>query len=248
MRRNMFTVVSILMLLSLLLGACQSGAKKVRVASDATWPPFESVDENTKEIVGLDIDLMNAIAKKSGFEVEIVNVPFDSLLAGISQCQYDAAISAITITEDRKKSMSFSDPYFAAGQVVTVNIDNTDINSKDDLVGKKVSAQIGTTGEIEAQKIQDVTYKGYDSVELAFLDVMNHQMDAVIADNPLAVGYVGKNSTKLKIVGAAFTDENYGIAVCNKNADLLKKINAGLAAVKAEGLIEQLTTKWLVGQ
>jgi polar amino acid transport system substrate-binding protein len=76
---------------------------------------------------------------------------------------------------------------------------------------------------------------------------MNHQMDAVIADNPLAVGYVGKNSSKLKIVGSAFTDENYGIAVCNKNTDLLTKINAGLAAVKAEGLIEQLTIKWLVG-
>jgi polar amino acid transport system substrate-binding protein len=247
MKKNLFVLVSVLLLLSVLLGACQAGTKKVRVASDATWPPFEMTDENTKEIIGFDVDLMKAIAQKSGLQVEFINVPFDSLLAGISQCQYDAAISAITITEERKSSMAFSDPYFAAGQVVTVNIDNTDINSKDDLVGKKVSAQIGTTGEIEGQKISNVTYKGYDSIDLAFLDVMNHQMDAVIADNPLAVGYVGKNSSKLKIVGSAFTDENYGIAVCNKNTDLLTKINAGLAAVKAEGLIEQLTIKWLVG-
>jgi polar amino acid transport system substrate-binding protein len=142
MKKNLFVLVSVLLLLSVLLGACQAGTKKVRVASDATWPPFEMTDENTKEIIGFDVDLMKAIAQKSGLQVEFINVPFDSLLAGISQCQYDAAISAITITEERKSSMAFSDPYFAAGQVVTVNIDNTDINSKDDLVGKKVSAQM----------------------------------------------------------------------------------------------------------
>lgn len=248
MKRVGLYLFVVVLVTGLLLTACQPQSKKVRVATDATWPPFEMIDESTKLPIGLDVDLMTEIAKKGSFEVEFVNAPFDSVLAGVAECQYDAAISAITITEERKASMAFSDPYFAAGQMIAVHIENTDINGKDDLAGKKVGAQLATTGEIEAQKIPDVDYKGYDSIDLAFLDVINHQRDAVIADGPLAVGYVGKNPDKLKLVGTAFTDENYGIAVCNKNTDLLKKINDGLAALKAEGFLDQLTTKWLVEQ
>lgn len=217
----------------------------VRVASDATWPPFEMVDEQTKEIVGFDIDLMNAVAEKGGFEVEYVNVGFDPLLAGMAQCQYDAAISSITITDDRKKSMLFSDPYFEAGQVVTVRADETEITGKDSLSGKSVGAQIGTTGAIEAGKIADVNVKTYDSVDLAYQDLINGQVDAVIADNPLALGFVGKSNGQLKTVGEVFTDESYGIAVCNTNTELLEKMNQGLAEVKAAGQIDEFAQKWL---
>jgi polar amino acid transport system substrate-binding protein len=213
---------------------------------DATWPPFEMLDETSKQPIGFDVDLMNAIAQKANMQIEFVNVPFDSALTGLAQCQYDVAVSAITITEERKKSMLFSDPYFAAGQVVTVNNKNTDINSKDDLGGKKVGAMLGTTGAIEAEKIPGVIYSAYDTIDQAFLDVMNGQIDAAIADNPLAIGFVGKNPAKLKTVGPVFTDENYGIAVCNKQPDLLTKINQGLAAVKAEGGVDKLVAKWLV--
>src|SRR4029450_5647633 len=152
------------------------------VASDATWPPFEMIDEKSKEIVGFDVDLMKAVAAKGGFDVEFVNVGFDPLLAGMAQCQYDAAISSITITDDRKKSMLFSDPYFEAGQVVTVRSDNNDIPGKDSLSGKKVGAQIGTTGALEVEKISGVSLKTYDSVDLAYQDLLNGQVDAVIAD------------------------------------------------------------------
>jgi polar amino acid transport system substrate-binding protein len=248
-KRLTFSFFTLIILLSILLSACggAAGSKtKVRVATDATWPPFESVDESTKQIVGLDIDLFKAIAAKAGFEVEFINVAFDPLLAGISQCQYDAAISAITITDERKQKMLFSDPYFEAGQIVTVRTDNTDITGKDSLAGKKVGAQIGTTGAIEAQKIQGATLKTYDDIGLAFQDLMNGQIDAVIADNPLALGYVGKNADKIKTVGPVFTDEYYGIAICKSNTDLQAKINKGLAAVKAEGLIDSLTKQWIV--
>ena len=220
-------------------------AKKVRIVTDATWPPFEIVDEKTKEIQGLDIDIMKAIAADQGFEVEFVNIPFDSALAGLAQCQYDAGISSITITEDRKKSFSFSDPYFEAGQLITVNVKNTTINSLADLKGKKVGAQIGTTGAIEANKIEGVQFTGFDTIDPAFLAVMSKQLDAVIADNPVALGFVAQNSDKLKTVGKVFTDESYGIAVCPKNADLLVKINKGLANVKAAGTIDKLTKQWI---
>ena len=128
----------------------------MRVATDATWPPFETTDEATKQVKGLDIDLMNAIAKKGGFEVEFTNQAFDSGLAGMAQCSYDAMISAITITEERAKNMSFSDPYFAAGQIVSVAAGNAEVTGKDTLVGKRVGAQLGTTGAVEAEKISGV--------------------------------------------------------------------------------------------
>ena len=239
--------ILILVLLGLALIGCSGGqADKIQVALDATWPPFESVDEQTKEIVGFDVDLMNAIAEKEGLEVEFVNVSWDPLLAGMAQCQYDASISAMTITEERKQSFNFSEPYFSAGQIVSVEIDTTDITGKDTLSGKTVGAQLGTTGAFEVENIDGATLKTYDDIGLAFQDLMNGQIDAVVADNPMVLDYVGQNSDKIKVVGDVFTDESYGIAVCKTDTKLLDKINSGLEKVKADGLIDQLTEKWIL--
>jgi polar amino acid transport system substrate-binding protein len=244
--KRQYVVMIALLIASFLLGACSTGGgETVRVAMDATWPPFEYVDEQSKELVGFDVDLIKAIAEKEGLEIELVNVSWDPLLAGMAQCQYDAAISAMTITEERKENFNFSEPYFAAGQVVTVQLDNSDIAGKDSLTGKTVGAQLGTTGAIEAESMEGVTLKSYDDISLAFQDLMNGQIDAVIADNPLALGYVGQNPDKLKVVGEVFTDEYYGIAVCKTNTDLLEKLNSGLQKVQAEGLIDELVTKWI---
>jgi polar amino acid transport system substrate-binding protein len=238
-------VVSILLITAVLLSACTSSATtKVRVASDATWPPFEMVDEATKELTGFDIEMMSAIAKETGLDIEFVNVGFDPLLAGMAQCQYDAAISALTITPERQASMLFSDPYLNAGQIVTVQIDNSTINSKDDLSGKTVGAQIGTTGAMEVEAISGATLTTFDTVDLAYMALQNGQIDAVVADSPTAAGFVAANADKLKMVGSVFTDENYGIAVCKTNTDLLAKINEGLAAIKANGTFDALLDKY----
>jgi polar amino acid transport system substrate-binding protein len=247
MKRLLLAALAFILTLSLLLPGCSSGSSaKIRVATDATWPPFESVDEKTKEIVGFDIDLFKGIAEKQGLQLEFINVQFDPLLAGMAKGQYDAAISSITITEDRKKDMLFSDPYFAAGQIIVVKKTTTTITGKGNLAGR-VGAQIGTTGAIEVGKISGATLKTYDDIGLAYQDLMNGQIDAVVADNPIALDYVGKNTDKLKTVGAVFTDENYGIAVSKNNPDLVAKINAGLKAVKADGLPDKLVAKWLGG-
>lgn len=246
MKRLTYILISGLVVLSLALAGCGGGqTETIQVATDATWPPFEYVDEQTKEIVGFDIDLMKAIAEAEDLDIEFVNVNWDSLLAGMAQCQYDASISAMTITEDRKEQFNFSDPYFAAGQIVAVAIDNSDITGKDSLVGKTAGAQLGTTGAIELEGMEGVTLKNYDEISLAFQDLINGQIDAVVADNPLALGYIGQNPDKLKAVGEVFTDEYYGIAVCNTETELLEKLNSGLAKVKADGLIEELTEKWI---
>ncbi len=244
MKRQFVLFLSFVVALSLLLAACGGGGGKIQVATDATWPPFEMLDESTKEIVGFDVDLMNAIAEKAGLEIEFVNVSWDPLLSGMATCQYDAAISAMTITEERMKEFAFSNPYFAAGQIVTVRIDNTDITGKDSLPGRKVGAQLGTTGDIQGKDL-GADMKSYDDIGLAFQDLMNGQIDAVIADNPLALGYIAKNADKLKTAGDVFTDENYGIAVCKDKPELVEQFNEGLKAVQEEGLIEELVDKWL---
>ena len=243
--KRLFFIILIGLSLVGILTSCGQETLKVRVATDATWPPFEYVDEETMEIVGFDIDLIKAIAEESGLNIEILNVAWDPLLAGIAQCQYDVAISAMTITEERKEAMLFSNPYFEAGQLVTVNYDNTDIKSKEDLGGRMVGAQIGTTGSFEVEKIAGATLKTYDDIGLAMQDLMNGQIDAVISDNPLAMGYANENPDKLKTVGSVFTSEYYGIAVCKTKPEILERINEGLAKVKDEGLIDELILKWL---
>lgn len=252
MKRTSYLIVSILVLLSLVLTSCapgsgsSSGSKpKVSVATEATYPPFETVDEKTKNLVGFDIDLMNAVAEKAGFTPDFKNTPFDSVLAGISSCQFDLAISAITITEDRKKNMAFSNPYIDAGQIVTVAANNTSINGPADLKGKKIAVQLGTTGEIEAKKIDGATVQPFDTADLAFAQLRNGQVDAVIVDNPTTEVYVKRFSKDIKTVGKPFTDEHYGVAVCKTKTDLLNKVNTALADLEKDGTIQKLKDKWI---
>lgn len=243
--RKVLSALLVLVVLSLVLSACgATGSKKVVVATDATWAPFEFVDEKTKDIIGFDIDLMKAIAKEAGLEIEFKNVGFDPLLAGMASGQYDAAISSITITEDRKKNMLFSDPYYAAGQLVVVQAANTTIKSQADLKGKKVGAQVGTTGADEAKAL-GADLKTYDEIGSAYLDLVNGQIEAVVADNPLAIGYVQKYTGKIKAAGQPFTAEEYGIAVKKGSTELLASINKGLKAAKDKGLLREYETKWM---
>ena len=265
MKNKVWTLVSVIVVASMVLMACAPKATptptpkpkptavpptpvptmKITVATDATWPPFEYVDETTKEFAGFDIDLMKAIAAAAGFEVEFVNVAWDPLLAGMATGEYDAAISAMTITEERAKQWDFSDPYYVAGQLIAVGIGDDAIKAAADLAGKVVGAQIGTTGAMEVENIAGATLRTYDDIAQAFLDLINGQIDAVLADNPLVEGYVAKYSDELKTVGDLLSSEEYGIAVKKDAAEILAAINEGLAAVKAQGLLEELQYKWV---
>jgi len=227
-----------------MLAGCSQTDDALVVATDAAFPPFEFVDETSKEIVGFDIDLMKAIAEKANLDIRFQNVAWDPLLAGMADCQYDMAISAITILPERAEQFGFSDPYINAGQIIAVTIDNETISSPNDLVGATIGAQIGTTGAMEAEAIADSTVKVYDTYELAFLDMINGQIDAVIADYPTALAFVNQNADQLKVVGEVFTDENYGIAFCKGNDALISQVNAALAELQAEGFIEELVNEW----
>jgi polar amino acid transport system substrate-binding protein len=246
MKRVSIILIGSMLVLSMLLAACSSAkpsSNTITVVTDPTFKPFEYTDDKGN-MVGIDIDIMNAIAKKVGVTVDWKNVPFDSALAGLSECQYDVSIAAVTITADRQKNMLFSDPYLTAGLVVVVKKDNTTIKGMDDLKGKTVAAQLGTTGEEAAKKIENVTYKPYDTYQFAFQDLSNGQVDAVIADNPVAVGYVKATPDKLKTVGDVFDSEPYGIAFCKTQTALKDKINVALKELLTDGTIDAIVTKY----
>lgn len=245
-RRITVLGVTLIMLALAALSGCRQGSGKVVVATDATWPPMEYVNQD-KEIVGYDIDLMTAIAERGGFEVEFKNVAWDGIFAGLAAGEYDAIISSVTITEERQEKYDFSDPYINAGQIVVTRKDS-EITGPDTLAGYVVGAQISTTGAFAIQEMDGVELKEYDEVGLAFEDLVAGRIDAVVCDTPVAADFALQRETyrdALKIVGEPFTDEYYGILVQKGNSDLLEKINEGLDAVQAEGLDEQLETEWL---
>ena len=224
-----------------------AGVRKIVVATDSTWPPMEYVDEN-KKIVGFDIDLMDAIAAAAGFTVEYKSVAWDGIFAGVAADKYDAIISSVTITDERKEQMDFSDSYINAGQILVVKSDSTGVTTLKDLMGKTVGAQIGTTGSFEVEKVSGVTLKTYDEIGLAFEDLYNGRIQAVVCDTPVAADYALQNEKykgSLKIVGEPFTEEYYGIVVKKGNKELLDLINAGLKKVEDSGKLAELQKKWL---
>lgn len=247
--KRLVCLISTLLLFNLVMASCSSlpspvAALNITVATDASVPPFEDINPQTQKIEGLDIDIMNAIAARENLNIEYKNVPFGRLITEMAQGKYDAAISSIIINEDHKGDMLFSIPYFAAGQIIVVKADDNTITGKDNLNGE-VGVQTGTIGEIEVKKIKSAVAVPYGKISQAFQDLVTGHLQAVVCDNPLALQYVGKNPDKLKLAGKVFTDESYGIAVANGKMYLLDKINAGLKAIKSEGLIDQFSGKWL---
>jgi len=222
-------------------------AMHIVVATDATWPPMEFVNEE-KEIVGFDIDLMKAAAEEAGFTVEFKNTQWDGIFAGLPAGKYDAVMSSVTITEERKETMDFSVPYINAGQVLIVRMETEGVTTLEDMKGKTVGAQIGTTGSFEIEKVDGVELKTYDELGLAIEDLANGRIDGVVADTPIAANYALQNQNykeALEIVGEPFTDELYGVAVKKGNTEVLETINEGLKKAMDKGIDEKLKDKWL---
>jgi len=246
-KKILITFLTIAAASALMLSACSKKKDVLVIATDATWPPMEYVDEN-KQIVGFDIDFLNAVAKEGNFKIEFVNTAWDGIFGGLAAGKYDAICSSVTITEERKQTMDFSNPYVAIGQTIIVKKDVEGMDTLDKFVGKKVGAQIGTTGAMEIAKNKKINLKNYDEIGLAIEDLANGRIDAVVCDNPIAANYAllnPKYKNLLKIVGTPFTTEEYGVAVKKGNKKVVDMINAGLAKVKEKGIDKELEKKWL---
>ncbi|TCJ19813.1 basic amino acid ABC transporter substrate-binding protein [Rubrobacter taiwanensis] len=218
--------------------------RTVTIASDIAYRPFEFMEGG--EPVGFDIDLINEIAERAGFEPDIQNVTFDGIIPGLQSGTYDMAISAMTITEEREQQVDFSDPYFNADQSLLVRA-GSDIESVDDLADANVGVQLGTTGAMLATEFQSEGRIGelttFDTIEDAFLALENGQVDAVINDFPVSADRVETSGADLEIVETFPTGEQYGIAF-PPDSELREPVNQALAEIKEDGTYAEIYEKW----
>ncbi len=227
--------------------ATNAQAKIYVVAADATWPPFEMVDEN-KQVTGYAIDYIKAVAKEAGIKVVIKNTAWDGIFASLGAQQSDIIASSVTITPQRQKAMAFSTPYFRNFQALVVK-EGSGIKSFADLADKTVGGQIGTTGMLFMPRLnKDAIAKTYDEVGLAIEDLKNGRIDAVVCDELVAYYYAEKNPQYAELMNIVEVDkeaEDYGFAMRKGDRELLVKVNEGIKAVKEKGIEEELTKKWL---
>lgn len=217
----------------------------LRVGMDASYPPFGSQNQETKDYEGFDVDIIRAIAAEEGFAVEISNRSFDGLVPALQAREIDVAINDITITDDRRQSVDFSQPYYIAGLGVVVRADNDTIRTAEDLQGKTLGVSIGSTGKEAARKIPDADVRVFNAINEAFLEVQNGGVDAVVNDIPTNEYYVSHTGSKrVRTAEVALTKEDLGIAVRKGNHALLAKIDDGLAKIKANGRFAEIYEKW----
>jgi len=217
----------------------------VRVGTNAEYQPFEFVDEEGK-IVGFDVDLLNAVAERAGLQLEWINTKWDGIFVALANGEFDVVISAVTITDERKQTVDFSDPYFNAGQAMAVRADNTSITGPDSLAeGVKVGVQLGTTGDIWLTENTTADVQRFDENPLAIQALASGDVDAVVADSPTLADILRQNpELNLKIVGEPFTEELYGIAIRKGQDDLVARINAALAEIRADGTYDAIYNTW----
>lgn len=218
----------------------------LRVGTNPEFPPFEYVGD-TGEIEGIDVEIINAIAADLGMTVQMEAMDFDALVPSLTSGKLDVAIAGMTITDERKESVLFSDPYFNATQVVILREDS-DINTVEDLAGKKIGVQLGTTGDI---MISEPEYGAgeisrYNKAMDAALDLQNGRLDAVVIDTLPARQFV------LSLEGLIIRDdilvdapvESYGIAVPMGQDELIEQINASLAKMMEDGTFDAILVKY----
>ena len=211
------------------------------MATNAEFPPYEFHEGD--DVVGIDADIARAIGEEMGMEVKIEDMAFDSIIPAVTSVKADFGAAGMTVTEDRKKNVDFTDTYATATQVIIVK-EGSDIAGPDDLTGKKIGVQLGTTGDIYADDIEDAEVERYNKGFEAVQALTQDKIDAVVIDGEPAKEFVAE-ADGLKILDEAFTEEEYAIAVAKDNDDLLKKMNEALASLKESGKIDEIVAKYI---
>lgn len=243
---------SVIMLVLILSTAClfatgqRESAKTGYVfATDATWPPMQFIENG--QLTGFEVELIPLIGEKVGVQMSVRNIPWDTIFAGLANGAYDGVASGVTVTEERKESMDFSTPIIQAGQVVIIrSSDASTIRGIEDLEGKRIGVQIGTTGDFALENYR-VRRRAYDDIGLAIEDLLNGNVDAAVCDSLIASDFVLANENyrqRLTIAGEPFTEEDIAIAVRKGNKELLDLVNKGLALAKEDGSFDALKKKW----
>lgn len=213
------------------------------MGTNATFPPYEFVDDNG-EVAGIDAEIAKAIADKLGMTLEIKDMEFDSLIPAVQGGSIDIVLAGMTVTDERKESVNFTDSYATGTQVIIVKEDSA-IASVDDLEGKTIGVQSGTTGDAYCTDDYGQDHvKQFSSGALAVAALVNGQVDCVVIDNEPAKNFVAAN-TGLKILGTEYVTEDYAAAIAKTNTDLLDKVNGAIAELKADGTIDGIIAKYI---
>ncbi len=257
MKKN---IITLLILITLTAGSIfaqgtkeskSEGPKTYIMAANCEWPPLEFVDENG-EITGFEMELLEKLSEVTGYNFEPKNVAWDGIFAGLANGAYDGVASGVSVTEERKKTLAFSDPILTVKQSIIV-LESNDMppTSVEELATYKVGVQIGTTGDILLQDSGvDVDIKSYDSIALAVEDLLNGNLEAVVLDSVVAGEYVITNKAfadKLKISGTSDKDlEPIAMAFLKENVELVNIVNKGLKELQENGTMDELKAKWAI--
>ncbi|MDP0493764.1 MAG: basic amino acid ABC transporter substrate-binding protein [Fusobacterium sp. JB021] len=230
----------LLVILSLILFTVSFGSNKIYVGTNAEFPPFEYLEKG--EMVGFDVDLIEEIGKVMGKEIVMKDMAFDGLIPALQTKKVDLIIAGMTATEDRKKTVNFSDPYYSANQVIVLNKSNEDIKGFEDLKNKKIGVMLGFTGDFV------VTEMGYSSEKFnaAFAGIMalqSNKIDAVVLDSETANNYIKKNNN-LKLAEGKGEAEDYAIAIRKTDEGLLEDVNLAIKVLKENGKFDELLIKY----
>ena len=216
----------------------------LHMATEGTFPPYEYYDNG--QLVGIDIEVAGAIAEKLGMKLETTDIAFDSIIPGVQAGKYDIGMAGVTVSEDRLQQVNFSDSYATGVQVVIVK-EGGKVQSLDDMADAIIGTQSGTTGFIYASgDFGDDHVKSFTKTTDAVEALKNGQVDCVLLDNAPAEALVDANpDAGLSILETAYTVEDYAIAINKDNNDLLTKVNAALAELKADGTLQGIIDKYI---
>ena len=222
----------------------ESAGGTLVMATNAEFPPYEFYDGDA--IVGIDAEIAQAIAEDMGMTLQIEDMAFDSIIASVQTGKADIGVAGITVTEDRLENVNFSDSYADSAQMIIV-AEDSDIAGPDDLTGKTVGVQLGTTGDIYAEDIEDATVERYNKGMEAVQALSQGKIDAVIIDREPAKVFVSENEG-IKMLDEEFTVEEYAIAIAKDNEELLNNINQSIASLKESGKLQEIVDKYITAE
>ena len=244
--KNLKKILAAVLALCLLLCFAGCGAKEdntLTMGTNAAFPPYEYVDDDGN-IIGIDAEIAAAIAENLGMELEIKDMEFDSLITACAGGSVDVVLAGMTVTDERKESVNFSDSYATGIQVIIVK-DGSTIAAYEDLEGKIIGVQSGTTGDIYCtDEFGQDNVKQFANGALAVEALKNDQVDCVIIDNEPAKAFVAANEG-LKILDTEYAVEDYAIAIAKENTELLEKINKAMKELKDDGTIKKIIDKYI---
>jgi len=231
-----------------LIGALSlAQAETLIVASEPTFPPFEFQASKTLQYTGFGFDLIRAIGSEMGAELKISAMGFDAIIPSIQAKSVDIGMSSFTITEERKKRVLFSEPYYDSSLSILVKKSTHGVKTFEDLKNKVICVQIGTSGALRAKKIPGTTVKNFNSQTDAILELYNGGCVAVVGDRPVTDYFLTRNPKKAGHFMHVIVNEEveqYGIIVHKDNAELMRRINAALAKLKANGGFQVIHRRW----